>query len=234
MKLKIDQITQQYGQQLALNGVSFEISSGDILGLLGPNGAGKSSLMRVISGCDEPASGKLLLDDLLVQTDSLDYRRLIGYLPEENPLYQDMYVYELLEFTAYMYGLPQATLTNTIAEVLQRCGLTAEKYKLVRHLSKGYKQRVGLAQAIIHNPHILLLDEPTSGLDPAQLIEIRALIKELGRDRIIIFSSHIMQEVEAICNRVVILKNGRMVASLQATEFGASLEQAFLENTLLP
>lgn len=204
-------ITKLYGNQKALNDVSLTIHPGEIVGLLGPNGAGKSTLMKILTCFLPPTSGTASIMGFDVQEQSIEARRLVGYLPESNALYADMYIREFLSFVAGLHHLGSATASR-VDEMIQLTGLEAEVHKKIRMLSKGYKQRVGIAQALIHNPQVLILDEPTSGLDPNQLIEIRNLIKNIGKDKTIILSTHIMQEVEALCNRVVIINKGEIVA----------------------
>jgi len=209
--LEINGITKYYGGQRALDNISLSINKGEVLGLLGPNGAGKSTLMKIITSFLPPSSGSVKINNIDVQENSIEIRKLIGYLPENNPLYHDMYVTEYLEFVLGTYPKRK---DNKIAidKIIKLTGLELEKNKKIGALSKGYKQRVGLAQALIHDPEILILDEPTSGLDPNQLVEIRKIITDLGKNKTIILSTHIMQEVEALCNRVVIIDRGKIVA----------------------
>lgn len=209
--VEINNITKLYGQQKALNNISLNINKGEVLGLLGPNGAGKSTLMKIITSFLPPTSGTIKVNGIDVQENSLEIRRLIGYLPESNPLYYDMYVREYLGFVLGTYP-SKSNSKRIIDDIINLTGLEIEKRKKIGALSKGYRQRVGLAQALIHNPEILILDEPTSGLDPNQLVEIRKIITDLGKDKTIILSTHIMQEVEALCNRVVIIDHGNIVA----------------------
>lgn len=210
MKVDIQHLTKKYDNQIAVNDMSLSIEGEGIVGLLGPNGAGKSTTMKIITGVIGATSGSVEIDGNEISYRKNDFKNRIGYLPESNPLYKDMYVLEFLRFTSDIFRLPNKK--SAISRVIEECGLTKEKNKKIGALSKGFKQRVGLAQAIIHNPDLLILDEPTSGLDANQLVEIRALIKRLSRDKLIIFSSHIMQEVEALCDRVVILDQGKVVA----------------------
>ena len=210
MSVIVKQLSKIYGTQKAVDEISFEVKKGEVLGFLGPNGAGKSTTMKILTCFLPQTSGNAQVCGTDTATNPLEVRRHIGYLPESNPLYQDMYVKEYLEFAASIYQLPNAQ--KRIAEMIEATGLTAERTKKIAQLSKGYKQRVGLAQAMLHNPEVLILDEPTSGLDPNQLVEIRALIKQLGKDKTVIFSSHIMQEVQAVANRVVIISKGKIVA----------------------
>ncbi len=209
--VEIDGITKYYGQQKALDNISLSIKKGEVVGLLGPNGAGKSTLMKIITSFLPPSSGTVKIDGQDVQDNSLEIRKHIGYLPENNPLYHEMYIKEYLEFVMRTYPGYKNTKT-AIVDIIKLTGLELEKKKKIGALSKGYKQRVGLAQALIHNPDILILDEPTSGLDPNQLVEIRKIITDLGKEKTIILSTHIMQEVEAICNRVIIIDHGKIVA----------------------
>ncbi|OFX19948.1 MAG: gliding motility-associated ABC transporter ATP-binding subunit GldA [Bacteroidetes bacterium GWA2_31_9] len=211
MSIEVKNITKIYGQQKALDDVSFKINSGEIVGFLGPNGAGKSTMMKIITGFIPPSSGDVFVNEMDAIEQSLEIRKIIGYLPENNPLYHDMYVKEYLEFVAGIYKLGKAS-KNRIDEIVELTGLTIEQKKKIGALSKGYKQRVGLAQALIHNPEVLILDEPTSGLDPNQIIEIRNLIMKIGKQKTIMLSTHIMQEVEAICDRTIIINNGKIVA----------------------
>jgi ABC-2 type transport system ATP-binding protein len=210
MSIEVNDISKMYGTQTALDKVSFSVDSGNVMGILGPNGAGKSTLLKIITGYLRPTSGMVKINDLEVDPDKLGIKRLIGYLPENNPLYSDLYVQEYLRLVAGMYKLSNPTFR--INELIDMTGLGAERYKKIGALSKGYRQRVGLAQALIHDPAVLLLDEPTSGLDPAQLVEIRALIRTISKNKTVLLSTHIMQEVEAICDKVLILNQGRIVA----------------------
>ncbi|MGC3944969.1 MAG: gliding motility-associated ABC transporter ATP-binding subunit GldA [Chryseolinea sp.] len=212
MSLHIKHLTKVYGQQTALNDISFSLEDGEIVGFLGPNGAGKSSTMKIATCYLPPTSGQVLVDGLDVVEQPLAVKQITGYLPEHNPLYLDLYVHEYLEFIGGLYGLRGAGLKKRVGEMIDRCGLALEQNKKVEALSKGYRQRVGLAQALIHEPRVLILDEPTSGLDPNQLIEIRKLIKDISRDKTVIFSTHIMQEVQALCDRVVVINRGTIVA----------------------
>jgi len=216
MSISIQNISKEYGKQKALDQVSFDIQEGEIVGLLGPNGAGKSTLMKILSGFIPPTDGKALVDDLDVMEESLAVRKIIGYLPESNPLYLDMYVKEYLKFVGGIYKVPN--LKQRVIEMIELTGLQLEQHKKLGALSKGFRQRVGLAATFIHSPKVLILDEPTSGLDPNQLIEIRNLIKEIGKDKTVLFSSHIMQEVEAICDRVIIIDKGSLIADSPTKE----------------
>ena len=211
MSIKVKNITKIYGKQRALDQVSFEIKSGEIVGFLGPNGAGKSTMMKIITGFIPANEGAVFVNGLNADENSLEIRKHVGYLPEHNPLYLDMYVKEYLAFVASLH-LPKKEIKNRVAEIIEKTGLQIEQNKKIGALSKGYRQRVGLAQALIHNPEVLILDEPTTGLDPNQIIEIRNLIAETGKEKTIMLSTHIMQEVEAICDRIIIIDKGKIVA----------------------
>lgn len=218
MQLKISDLTKRYGAQLAIDGINFSVKRGEILGFLGPNGAGKTTTMKIITGFIPPTEGTVTLDDLNIREHSLEIRKKIGYLPEHNPLYLDMYVHEFLRFMGKLSGVTSNLLKTRIAEIVEQTGLTREQHKKIGQLSKGYRQRVGLAQALIHEPPVLILDEPTTGLDPNQIIEIRSLIQKIGKERTVIFSTHILPEVEAIANRVVIINKGKIVADSPTPE----------------
>lgn len=211
MSIQVKDLTKIYGQQKALNQISFEIKTGEIVAFVGPNGAGKSTTMKILTGFIPPSSGEAKINNLDLIEKSLEIRKHIGYLPEHNPLYLDMYVKEYLEFVAGIYKLGKNTKPR-IKEIIEQTGLSIEQKKKIGALSKGFRQRVGLAQALIHDPAILILDEPTSGLDPNQIIEIRNLISEVGKEKTVMLSTHIMQEVEAICDRIIIINNGKIVA----------------------
>lgn len=211
MSIEVNNLFKYYGQQAAVNDVSFSVKQGKILGFLGPNGAGKSTTMKIITGFIPCHSGEVTVCGLKVDVDNLEARKLIGYLPENNPLYLDMYVKEYLEFVGGIYKINK--LKSRVNEMIDAVGLGIEQNKKIGALSKGYRQRVGLAQAIIHDPKVLILDEPTSGLDPNQLVEIRELIRTIGKEKTVMFSTHIMQEAEAICDRLVIINKGRIVAN---------------------
>lgn len=211
MSVIVSNLTKIYGDQKAVNNISFEAKKGEILGFLGPNGAGKTTTMKMITCFIPQSEGKISVCGYDVEESPMEVRRRIGYLPEHNPLYLDMYVKEYLLFVAGLHKVKNKMAAVT--EMIERTGLTVEQHKLVGSLSKGYRQRVGLAQAMLHDPEVLILDEPTSGLDPNQLIEIRKLIRELGQEKTVIFSSHIMQEVQALCDRVIIINQGNMVAN---------------------
>lgn len=228
MSISVRGITKLYGAQKALDNVSFEIGSGEVVGFLGPNGAGKSTMMKVLTCFVPPTSGQASVCGHDLRTDGLAVRRSVGYLPEHNPLYTDLYVRESLEFTAGLYGLRNRR--ERAKEMIAIVGLEREQHKRIGALSKGYRQRVGLAQALIHDPAVLILDEPTSGLDPNQLEGIRALIKRTGREKTVMLSTHIMQEVEAICDRVIIIDRGRIVADDKANRLrGVNASQELLE-----
>ncbi len=213
MSIKVSQLTKVYGSQKAVDDISFEVNRGDILGFLGPNGAGKSTTMKIATGFIPPSEGTVEVEGIDVVADAIGARRQLGYLPEHNPLYLDMYVHEYLAFIGELHGLKEKALKSRIIEMIRLCGLTVEQNKKIGALSKGYRQRVGLAQALIHDPSVLILDEPTTGLDPNQLVEIRNLIKKISRDKTVILSTHIMQEVKALCNRVIIINSGSIVAN---------------------
>lgn len=234
MSIQVSGLSKHFDKQKAVNGISFEAKPGRILGFLGPNGAGKSTTMRMLTGYTAPTSGSASLCGFDTQTQNLELRKIMGYLPENTPLYMDMYVKEFLLFVANTYQMKNAALK--VEETIKRVGLGAEQHKKIGMLSKGYKQRVGLAQAIIHDPKVLILDEPTSGLDPNQLSEIRDLIKSLGKDKTVILSTHIMQEVEALCDDVIIINKGTIVANdsindLKAKHPGTTLEDIFRKLT---
>ncbi len=216
MSIKISNITKIYGKQKALDNINIEIQKGEIVGLLGPNGAGKSTLMKIISCYIPPNSGQVEVMGHSIYEEPLKIKELIGYLPENNPLYNEMYVKEYLNFLAGIFHIKNKK--ERISEIIELTGLQKEQHKKIAALSKGYKQRVGLAQAFIHNPEVLILDEPTSGLDPNQLIEIRNLIKDVGADKTVLFSSHIMQEVEAVCDRILIINEGKLIADSPKNE----------------
>lgn len=213
MSLLVENLVKKYGTQKAVNGISFEVSEGEIVGFLGPNGAGKSTTMKIATSYLPPTSGKVVVGGYDVVAAPMEVKRITGYLPEHNPLYLDLYVHEYLSFVGRLYGLRGAELKRRVGEMVERCGLSYEQNKRIESLSKGYRQRIGLAQALIHDPAVLILDEPTSGLDPNQLAEIRKLIREVSANKTVIFSTHIMQEVQAICERVVVINRGTIVAN---------------------
>lgn len=227
MSIQVEGLSKTYGQQKAVDNISFQAVPGKVLGFLGPNGAGKSTTMKMLTGYLQPTSGSASLGGFDTQRQSLDMRRILGYLPENTPLYTDMYVREFLTFVANTYQLDSTAIK--VREVIDRVGLGEEQHKKIAMLSKGYKQRVGLAQAIIHDPKILILDEPTTGLDPNQLTGIRELIKNLGKDKTVILSTHIMQEVEALCDQVVIINKGNIVADSSLSELKNKHETDSLE-----
>jgi gliding motility-associated transport system ATP-binding protein len=208
MSIEVRNITKLYGEQKALNEVSFEIKKGEIVGFLGPNGAGKSTLMKILTGYFKASDGVVSVNGFNINTHKIDAQKSIGYLPEHNPLYLEMYVKEFLLFNAAIYRVSKVEVEKIIVKV----GLTSEAHKKISQLSKGFRQRVGLAAALLHNPEVLILDEPTTGLDPNQLVEIRNLIKEVGKDKTVLFSTHIMQEVEALCDRVLLINKGKLIA----------------------
>ncbi|MBN1926667.1 MAG: ATP-binding cassette domain-containing protein [Prolixibacteraceae bacterium] len=212
MDIKLENLTKIYGLQRAVDDISFEVKTGEVLGFLGPNGAGKTTTMKAITCYLTPNSGDVKVGGISVLENPDEVKKHIGYLPENNPLYYDMPVIDYLRFVAELQGLTPEETNQRIAEMIQVCGLKGEKHKKIRELSKGYKQRVGLAQALIHDPEVLILDEPTTGLDPNQIVEIRELIKKIGREKTVILSSHILAEVEATCDRILIINNGKIVA----------------------
>ncbi len=211
--IRVENLTKDYGSVRAVSGINFEIKDGEILGFLGPNGAGKSTTLKIITSFLAPTSGNVFVDDLNVLDHSLEIRKLIGYLPELNPLYQEMTVYDFLKFVSEARKLNPAKFKSRLTEVIEVCGLRGVMHKYISELSKGYRQRVGLAQAIFHDPKILILDEPSSGLDPNQIVEIRELIKNLGKKKTLIMSSHILQEIQATADRMVIINKGQIVAN---------------------
>ncbi len=212
MDIVITNLSKSYGSQKAVDGISFSVKAGEILGFLGPNGAGKTTTMKMITHYIAPESGEVEIGGRSLRAYPDDLKRHIGYLPENNPLYADMPVMDYLEFCAALQGVPREEIPGRVEEMVRVCGLQIEQHKLIGELSKGYRQRVGLAQAMIHDPSILILDEPTSGLDPNQIVEIRELIRELGREKTVILSTHILPEVEATCDRILIINRGRIVA----------------------
>lgn len=227
MSIIVDHLTKIYGTQRAVDSISFAAKKGEILGFLGPNGAGKTTTMKILTGFVPQSGGKASVCGFDTESQSMDVRRRIGYLPEHNPLYKNQYVREYLRFAARLYDVPNAA--KRVEEMIDRTGLGPEAHKLIGMLSKGYRQRVGLAQAMLHDPEVLILDEPTSGLDPNQLSDIRALIRELGSAKTVLFSTHIMQEVEALCHRVVIINKGRIVADDSIEQLqGRVLGEAFV------
>lgn len=218
MDIVVDGITKSYGQQNAVDNLSFRVKTGEVLGFLGPNGAGKTTTMKAITGFLVPNKGDIWVGGISVNLNPGEVKKHIGYLPEHNPLYHDMPVIDFLGFTAALQRVKKADIENRVAEMVQVCGLKSEKHKKIRELSKGFRQRVGLAQALIHGPEVLILDEPTTGLDPNQIVEIRELIRKIGREKTVILSSHILAEVEATCDRILIIHNGKIVANGTAEE----------------
>ena len=228
MSIEVRNLKKVYGTQAAVNGISFSIKTGEIIGFLGPNGAGKSTTMKMITGLFSPTEGEILINGEHFHPDRLDLKRDIGYLPENNPLYLDMYVKEYLLFAGSLNGINKKELDRAVESIIEKVGLSPERHKKIEQLSKGYRQRVGLAQALLHDPKILILDEPTTGLDPNQLVEIRSLIREVGKDKTILLSTHIMQEAEAVCDRVIIINKGEIVGRIDELKSGKdSLEKTF-------
>lgn len=221
MSIEVNQLTKVYANQKALNAISFKIEKGEIVGFLGPNGAGKSTMMKILTTYINATNGDAKVNDFDVQKNALEVQKQVGYLPEHNPLYLEMYVKEYLAFNADVYKVQK----SRINEVIELTGLTPEAHKKIGQLSKGYRQRVGLATALLHDPEVLILDEPTTGLDPNQLVDIRRLIKSLGKEKTIFLSTHIMQEVEAICDRVIIINKGEIVADKKLDDLKADQEQ---------
>ncbi len=213
MSIKVEQLTKAFGKQRAVDDISFEVGAGEIVGFLGPNGAGKSTTMKMITTYLPPSDGNITVCGHDVRNNAAAVKRHIGYLPEQNPLYTDMYVKEYLNFIGSLHGLKGSHLRERVEKMLDICGLRAEQHKVIGALSKGYRQRVGLAQALIHDPEVLILDEPTSGFDPNQIIEIRHLIKTISAKKTVLFSTHIMQEVQALCHRVIVINKGKIVAN---------------------
>jgi len=238
MSIKVEQLTKVYGNQKALNNVSFKVDKPEVVGFLGPNGAGKSTMMKILTTYLSATEGQAKVNGFDVNDNSKEVQQSVGYLPEHNPLYLDMYVKEYLLFNAQIYKVKK----SRIEEIVELTGLTAEAHKTIGQLSKGYRQRVGLANALLHNPDVLILDEPTTGLDPNQLVEIRNLIKTIGKEKTVFLSTHIMQEVEAMCDRVIIINKGEIVADkklkalregkdqIVVVEFDYRVEDAFLKN----
>jgi len=218
MDISVSNLSKVYGQQRAVDDITFQVKTGEILGFLGPNGAGKTTTMKAITSCLAPSAGQITIGGKDVAMDEEAVKHHIGYLPENNPLYEDMYVIDYLRFVAEMQHIPKDQIDGRIIEMVNVCGIQKEKHKKISELSKGYRQRVGLAQALIHNPDVLVLDEPTSGLDPNQIIEIRDLIRRIGRSKTVILSSHILAEVEATCDRIMIIHKGKLVGDGTAEE----------------
>jgi len=221
MSIVVENITKTYGNQKALDAISFNINPGQIVGFLGPNGAGKSTMMKIITTYTAPTEGTVIINGHNVITEPMLVKKSVGYLPEHNPLYLDMYVKEYIQFNASIHGITK----NRIKEVVEQVGLIPEVHKKIGQLSKGYRQRVGLAVALLHDPEVLILDEPTTGLDPNQLVEIRNLIKEIGKTKTVLFSTHIMQEVEAVCDRVIIINKGQIVIDKKLSELKSNKNQ---------
>jgi len=212
MDIRIENLTKKFGGQRAVDNISFEVKTGEILGFLGPNGAGKTTTMRIITNYLAAAEGDVYIGGKSIKEDAQELKKHIGYLPENNPLYPEMPVIDYLEFVGSLQGIPKEKITERVIEMVRVCGLNSEKHKKIGELSKGYRQRVGLAQAMIHDPAILIFDEPTAGLDPNQIAEIRRLIRELGKEKTVILCTHILPEVEATCDRILIINRGRIVA----------------------
>ncbi|MFT7481954.1 MAG: ABC-2 type transport system ATP-binding protein [Oceanospirillaceae bacterium] len=234
MSITVQNLTKIYGTQRAIDSLNFTIKKGEIVGFLGPNGAGKSTTMKIITGFLSATEGSAEVEGLSVTEQPIEVKKRIGYLPEHNPLYVDMYVREFLNFMGSLYGIEGKQLKNRVAEIIELVGLSVEQHKKIGQLSKGYRQRVGLAHALIHNPEVLILDEPTTGLDPNQLVEIRNLIKSIGKEKTVILSTHIMQEVEALCERVIIINKGCIVADRKVADIleeGKTVETIFREVT---
>jgi ABC-2 type transport system ATP-binding protein len=225
MSVLVKGLIKKYGEQTAVNDVSFEIKKGNIVGFLGPNGAGKSTTMKMITGTLPADAGIVEVDGIDVGQQPLEIKKHIGYLPEHNPLYLDMYVHEFLRFCGGIYGMSGKSLKSRVADLVDLCGLQKEQNKQIGALSKGYRQRVGLAQALVHDPSVLILDEPTTGLDPNQIIEIRNLILSISKDKTVLLSTHIMQEVQALCNRAIIIKEGKLVADQSVNELTEEKEK---------
>ena len=236
MDIIVDGITKTYGRQNAVDHLSFQVKTGEVLGFLGPNGAGKTTTMKAITGYLETNEGDIEVGGISVNNRPEEVKKYIGYLPEHNPLYQDMPIIDYLGFIAGLQGVNKPDIESRVSEMINVCGLASEKHKKIRELSKGFKQRVGLAQALIHDPEVLILDEPTTGLDPNQIVEIRELIKKIGREKTVILSSHILAEVEATCDRILIINKGKIVANGTAEELrrqaqGNELLRVQIENS---
>ncbi len=212
MDIIVENLVKKYGSQIAVDNISFKVNTGEVLGFLGPNGAGKTTTMKAITTFLSPDSGNVFVGKNSIRQNPDEIRKNIGYLPESNPLYEEMPVIDYLKFVAELQGISKNNMEDSLLSVIDTCGLESEKHKKINELSKGYKQRVGLAQALIHNPEVLILDEPTTGLDPNQIVEIRDLIRKIGREKTVILSSHILAEVEATCDRILIINKGKIVA----------------------
>ena len=221
MSIEVKNISKVYNTQLALDKVSFSVKKGEIVGFLGPNGAGKSTMMKILTGYIHASKGEVLVNGLNIITEKSEAQKKIGYLPEHNPLYLEMFVREYLGFNAGIFKISK----NEVEKIIEKVGLVSEAHKKISQLSKGYRQRVGLAAALLHNPSVIVLDEPTTGLDPNQLLEIRNLIKDIGKDKTVLFSTHIMQEVEAICDRVILLNKGKIIADENLDSLKGNQEQ---------
>lgn len=221
MSITVENLTKMYGSQKAVDDISFQVKTGEILGFLGPNGAGKSTTMKIISCFLSPTHGSVQLDGFDINKHSKEVRRRIGYLPENNPLYTDMSIFDYLHLSASLQNVPETEIPERIKQMVDICGLGPECHKDIQELSKGFRQRVGLAQALIHDPDVLILDEPTTGLDPNQIVEIRSLIKEIGKQKTVMLSSHILKEVEATCDRILIINKGKLVADGSTEELKA-------------
>lgn len=221
MSIKVTNITKEYGSQKALDQISFNIEKGEIVGFLGPNGAGKSTMMKILTTFLKASEGTAMVNNFIVSENAMEVQKSVGYLAEHNPLYLDMYVREYLQFNAEIYKIPK----SEVEKVIEKTGLISEANKKIGQLSKGYRQRVGLANALLHDPEVLILDEPTTGLDPNQLIEIRALIKNVGKSKTVLLSTHIMQEVEAICDRVIIINKGKIVLDKKLKDLKKNAQQ---------
>ncbi len=237
MDIAIENLSRKYERQIAVDNISFEVKKGEILGFLGPNGAGKTTTMKMITGYISMGGGEIYIGGKAVSQENEVLKQHIGYLPENNPLYLDMPVIEYLEFCASLQGVPKARIGERVRQMILDCGLNAEKHKNIGELSKGYRQRVGLAQAMIHDPEILILDEPTTGLDPNQIVEIRKLIKQLGKEKTVILSTHILPEVEATCDRILIINKGKIVANgtaeaLRSQASGKEVSKVRIEDAL--
>lgn len=234
MSIIVQDLSKVYGTQRAVDSLNFTVNKGEIVGFLGPNGAGKSTTMKIITGFLPATNGTVTVEGINVAEQPTEVKKRIGYLPEHNPLYVDMYVREFLNFMGSLHGIERNVLKKRVSEMIELVGLTHEQHKKISQLSKGYRQRVGLAHALLHDPDVLILDEPTTGLDPNQLVEIRGLIKAIGREKTVILSTHIMQEVEAICERVIIINRGQIVADSQVADIlreGKHIETIFREVT---
>ncbi|MDR1756971.1 MAG: ATP-binding cassette domain-containing protein [Culturomica sp.] len=228
MDIVVENLSKSFGPQKAIDSISFQVKRGEVLGFLGPNGAGKTTTMKIISCFLFPDAGNVQVGNYSIRKHAAQIRQHIGYLPEHNPLYDEMNVIDFLQFIARIHNIPRYRITARILDMLRLCGLEKEKYKNIRELSKGYKQRVGLAQALIHDPEVVLLDEPTTGLDPNQIVEIREMIRTIGREKTIIFSSHLLTQVEATCNRVLIIHKGKIAADGTSAELRLTYTEKLL------